>query len=175
MKLKCTSITLIVLGFLGVLAAGAHSFGARYMAEKMVYNAKHPYMRHWGHHNQENSMQEDMNAPVSRDEFKIYDLIRNMSFLQFICSLIVLIMGCKGLKLSKKLKAPMAQRIFKCSKISSIIVLGLLFILGGMERSKYHIVREIESANMQSHLNNFNLSDVSNKPHCPYLQKMKEQ
>ena len=43
-RVKCSSITLIVLGFIGLAGSFCHGFGARYIAERIMKGDHH------GHH-----------------------------------------------------------------------------------------------------------------------------
>ena len=102
-RAKYFSITLIVQGAMGMTCALFHGMKARSTASWLLEMAKNG----WGHHQKQQEMKV-ASENISRDEFELYDLLRNMMALTFLISTILVIIGKMGLKSVKANKSKKA-------------------------------------------------------------------
>lgn len=68
---------------------------------------------------------------MNKVEFELYDLYKNMMIMMFFFSLLVLIMGKMGVRVTKVKKATVAHRLFKKSVILLIPFLLVVISLKG--------------------------------------------
>jgi len=128
-RLRVTSKIIMVIGAIGALASIYHGFGARHAAEHMM------------HKHQPHNMtgppppREDHNAPLSRDEFALYDIIQKVCFFSLIMSITLLCMGKKSLMAIWKKKPVFTRRVYK----KNIMRIGLLVLSGA---ATHHFVKE---------------------------------
>jgi hypothetical protein len=147
-NLKCTSCVLAILGVLGLGASMVHSFGARHIAEKMYRAHKTDF---------------DPQAGVSREEFDLYDNIKNSGFIQFLISILVVCMAMKGFKLVRAQKAHMAHHMFKKMKFSVLLIVIFGLVLGSLEHEKKRIIHRIVGETRQNNQTQYGQEDMPHR------------
>ena len=96
---------------------------------------------------------------MSRDEFDLYDIIKTLSFLGIIASIIMLCMGKKALMSTKKQNPKFSMRIARKSIFSTVILALLaLFIGHNIKQAKWTFRRH------QAHSRNMTMSEFMHGP-----------
>ena len=104
-KLKCTSCCLILVGGLSAIGAFYHMTTAREEAERI-------YRHETG----------KVSETFSREEFTLYDNIKNLTFFALLLSLAVLGLGKCGMKAAKEKKAKSTRKM-RCKSMKGLIAI----------------------------------------------------
>jgi len=121
---------LVVMGALGVFSAVKMGFGARKTAELYIKKADWDW-KHGPPRWEKTDFQDEAahgKEYVSRDEFEMYDVLKNMSFCFFFVALNALIMGKCGFRLIKNQKAGLAQRMLKKGIFFAVLLTLVMFL-----------------------------------------------
>jgi len=137
-RVKVTSTILVVIALLGVVGSGFHNWTARQMAEKIM-NGHHGHRSH-GHGHETHT--------VTRDEFTVYDCIKNLSMLAFFASVCLMIVGKCGFKSARFNKSNFSKMVLKKGKWP----IGILFLLAlGMGHIGHEMGRVIKRNRGEHH------------------------
>ena len=127
-RVRTTSKVLMALGVMGVFCALIHGWGARDHAERII-SGKKPWDRP--------PTREERKAMgthfVTRDELELYDLMKGMSYLMFLISVLVIGMGKCGLRVVWREKSKVGKRVMKKSGImlAFIAIFGICMVKQG--------------------------------------------
>jgi len=148
--LRVTSIIFRVVGVIGLLWSIYANQTAYKGAQMIVKCASNPGECHkrgmWKHHRQEMEMDLNLDEPVTREEFEIYDILKSSTMVIFFLSGVVALMG-KGAKCAVRCeKAFVARRVFKKSLCAMIPAIILTIVMG---KHCKHMHRVIESIKMK--------------------------
>ena len=116
-RVRTTSKVLMALGVLGVFCSLLHGWGARDMAERIIAGKKP-----WGPPPTREERMAMGTQVVTRDELQLYDLMKGMSYLMFLMSIIVMGMGKCGLRTVWREKSKVGKRVMKKSGIMLAII-----------------------------------------------------
>jgi len=136
-RVKCTSITLILIGVIGMCASLYHSFNAKHEAMMMI---NFPKPHHGGkHHGPPPPRPEELEkmAPkyVSRDEFDLYDSIKTMTMITFFIFGKILAIGKCGKWIVWRNRSSVTKRVLKKSCIGFVLV--FIMSLWAMKEGKH--------------------------------------
>jgi len=149
---------LITMGALGLLYAVKLGMSARSTAELFIKKADHDWKHGPPRWTKEDKMDKAAhgNEFISRDEFEMFDVLRNMSFCFFFICLNTLIMGKCGKRLVKNNEANLAKRMFK-KAIFFMVFMSLVMFLNGNGK---HMRQIIERNKTKHHHKERNLEEV---------------
>jgi len=148
-RVKVTGTIYALVGGLGLLWAIYCNQTARKGAAMIVKCASNPeachkrghWGGHWDHH------EEDLDKPISREEFEIYDILKSFSLLYFFFSLLILIMGKCAKRAVRAKKQFIVKRVFRKSLIAMIPIIILIIGCGKHCKHMHKVIEHLKHKN----------------------------
>lgn len=88
---------------------------------------------------------EEFNAPLTRDEFKLYDAIKTFSMLTFFASLIMLVIGKTGLHAARVPRQMAVKHMLRRSTIFTVFFFIFAFLAAKEAKHMKKIMRGVEN------------------------------
>jgi len=139
-RVKCTSFTLIAIGFLGMASAFYHYCNAAKHADMMI-NGHHGHHPHHPHHNET----EESRGPkyVTLEQFELYDALKFMASIGFFISAKIVALGKCGKWIAWKNNSETTKRLQKKSCLGLVLII-ITFLFAA--REGHHIHKIVERA-----------------------------
>lgn len=140
---------LVTMGALGLFSAIKMGMSARHTAELYIRKADWDWKHGPPRWTKEDQLEEASHGSevVTRDEFEMFDVIRNMALCMFFVALNTLVMGKCGKRLIKNQNANLARRMFK----KAIFFLGLMSLVMFFNGNSKHMRGIIERNKTKPH------------------------
>ena len=131
-RVNFCSVAILVMGGMGMLSSTVHLMKSRSTSKWLLDMSKSG----WDKDAMSQPPAEETSETISRDEFKLYDLMRNMMLLCLMAFAVLVCVGKLGLKSVKKEKAKKAQKVFGKS-ILLMIPFALMLVAIKIQAGKF--------------------------------------